>query len=712
MVASEKQAHKRSDIEGEAFAACLNRAIEIALAKPGVRLSVERAHVDEQWLRGQVRSARFRLSEATREALDRYVDRYLTYVAIYDEGPFSPNPTVAPLAGGDREIIRQWRWLWTQSLALAAEEEISERIEDWLRDRPGNLALEPERGSNIHPGTAAIAETADARRFREVCADNPVGAIGLAGPRGCGKTTLLTRGLDSRIPARDKVRVTVAAPVRYESRDFLLHLFAEICRNVVRQRYPSYWHRFPSIRSRFPMRSIRRITSFSVLMYLGALIVSKAWLNGLGEPFRNARELFGELWPWLWLPFGDSKFHYVTPESVSTVLLCGSTVAAYLAVHRALIWIVVTRRDTNVPPVVRLARRHLETIRTLQTAATVGISSQIGVGGAKLAVSRSVERAARAWSFPELISEMKEFLGEVTGVDVGHNDHHGYNALTEYNPFGVVLVIDELDKVDSVEDVQRFINEIKGMFDAPGTQVLISISEDALAAFELRGLPVRDAFDSAFQHVVRVGYLSIADTRRVLERLDLPALSRPFVWLVYCMSGGLPRDVTRVGRELQAVARARPGERLATVCQYLIGQDIRRRLPAFEQACGDLLRAAVPGSEQPILELVREIRRIAAFRGPYQTANLLSTVPALLAAEGVGGLGKQTGCFLYYCATVLDILVIDELTAADEERYKRLLPALVEGRQAMAVHPDLTVELIDEFRRAWNLPLLASDASA
>jgi hypothetical protein len=719
MVMADSEVQMRAAIVEAAFTERLDDVIDRAMANPDISLSARRAGVDDHWLKERVRSARPGLKHATRRDLDRYVDQRLAYVARYGEDPHAPwshKERRSSRQQQDRQIVEQRLNAWFQRLTSAVEEEIAEGIGDWLRDRPGNLELVlgavPLR--DFAASSIGIAYTADARRFRNVCTDNPTGAIGLAGPRGCGKTTLLTHDLgafesEPLNPAGRKVRVMVSAPVKYESRDFLLHLFGEICRSVVRQRHPAHWTSFVFLRRRrFPIQEVTRSAATAVLAYLAATLVSQAWVGGWGAPLEDAAAYSRTVWAWMNLPFGEGTFPYAESAALTTVLLVVSAGAGYVAVRRTVVWIWVVRRDRDVPPLVRLARHHLETIRTLQLADTTGVKSEVGVGGVKLSANRSVERSVRAWSYPELISEMKEFLGQVTGAAVGQR---GRSSIADYDPFGVVVVIDELDKIDSVDDVQLFINEIKGIFDAPGTQVLVSISEDALAAFELRGLPVRDAFDSAFAQVVRIGYLSIADTRRILERLHLPVLSRPFVWLVYCLSGGLPRDVIRVSGELHAMARTRAGEHLSAVCHELVGQDIRRRLPAFEQACGDLLRAAEAGSEKPILELVREIRRVAAASDHHQSAHLIAVVPRLLAARGVGDLGKQTACYLYFCATVLEILAINELGEDDEERYKQLLPVLVEGRQAMAVHPDLAVELIDEFREKWGLSALARPAA-
>jgi hypothetical protein len=60
------------------------------------------------------------------------------------------------------------------------------------------------------------------------------GSIGISGPRGAGKSTILnkfdTRD-DPRKPEQD-IRVIVAAPVDYNAREFIIHLFTELCMKV------------------------------------------------------------------------------------------------------------------------------------------------------------------------------------------------------------------------------------------------------------------------------------------------------------------------------------------------------------------------------------------------------------------------------------------------------------------------------------------------
>ena len=61
----------------------------------------------------------------------------------------------------------------------------------------------------------------------------PGGALGLAGPRGAGKSTLM-RSLCSVPDRKDSVLgAMVDAPVDYDARDFVLHLFAKVCTEII-----------------------------------------------------------------------------------------------------------------------------------------------------------------------------------------------------------------------------------------------------------------------------------------------------------------------------------------------------------------------------------------------------------------------------------------------------------------------------------------------
>jgi hypothetical protein len=214
-----------------------------------------------------------------------------------------------------------------------------------------------------------------------------------------------------------------------------------------------------------------------------------------------------------------------------------------------------------------------------------------------------------AWSYPDLIGAFRSFLRQVAlelhnlspAPQAGGADDAGKMRR------GVIIGIDELDKVSDGEQAQRFVNELKAVLGVPYCHFLISISDDAQAAFEMRGLPVRDAFDSAFDEIIQVRYLRLSDSQTLL-RMRVTGMSEPFLRLCHCLAGGLPRDLIRVARRLimaadqldkaqqettqraarlagqePAVEEAAPEPvRLDTVCQLMVLHELRRKLNAAE----------------------------------------------------------------------------------------------------------------------------------
>ena len=90
----------------------------------------------------------------------------------------------------------------------------------------------------------------------------------------------------------------------------------------------------------------------------------------------------------------------------------------------------------------------------------------------ELDVKRGVTWEEREKSYPELVADVKTFLGTVA---------------KEYE---VVIGIDELDKLRTADSVEDFLNDIKGVFGVPGCYYLVSVSEDAAAGFRAPGRSV------------------------------------------------------------------------------------------------------------------------------------------------------------------------------------------------------------------------------
>jgi hypothetical protein len=101
---------------------------------------------------------------------------------------------------------------------------------DGARLQPTDYGRDPEYAVT----SAAMSKVSDASRTITA------GSIGVSGPRGAGKTTILAK-LDTRIdrakPERD-IRVYVSAPVDYDAREFIIHLFTELCMKVLAEAPP------------------------------------------------------------------------------------------------------------------------------------------------------------------------------------------------------------------------------------------------------------------------------------------------------------------------------------------------------------------------------------------------------------------------------------------------------------------------------------------
>jgi len=91
--------------------------------------------------------------------------------------------------------------------------------------------------------------------------------------------------------------------------------------------------------------------------------------------------------------------------------------------------------------------------------------------------------------------------------------------------------------------------EATTIFSIPHCLYLVSVSDDALAAFEQRAFVARTAFDNAFDEVVQAGYLDFEAASSLL-RSRVAGLPRSLIALCHALSGGLPRDLIRATRSL------------------------------------------------------------------------------------------------------------------------------------------------------------------
>ena len=98
----------------------------------------------------------------------------------------------------------------------------------------------------------------------------PGGSIGLAGARGSGKTTLLEARCEPGRTATG-VAVIVAAPVEYEAREFILHLYAKVCQQIAHVDGDPIRHMARRARRRIVMQSLLIALAGFTAMIIGLL---------------------------------------------------------------------------------------------------------------------------------------------------------------------------------------------------------------------------------------------------------------------------------------------------------------------------------------------------------------------------------------------------------------------------------------------------------
>jgi hypothetical protein len=517
---------------------------------------------------------------------------------------------------------------------------------------------------------------------------------------------------------------------------------------------------FDLLRWRLP--DVRRVLASVVVVGAALFVVSEGdrWGITFREAMGGALLIVAALTSVFWI-FGERPVD--TTGTPDEPLLLGM-----LARARRLLTVTALGAGQLVAVVVAVALLLPETLVTVDAALAVGTMLTAGSGTA-LAVGvrlrRLLQEEARSLDAPPLDACSQQAKVARERIRYQRTQQSGWTstvkmAAPSWMPFGVdagitgqtteaeapmsvpeiidgikallpvrgpaVVAIDELDKVESVEKARDFLNEIKGVLEAPGTCFLVSMSEDAIASFERRGLPFRDVFDSAFDEVVPVPYLSPSEARAVLNRriTDVPP---PFLALAYCQAGGLPRDLLRaIGRMIKsAESQAQSGGPaegmpLAEIAREIVHRDLAGKTEAVSAAIRSL------GVEPAVSDVLRAINRLDECAPPAPRrgacllddewlAPVLALEPVLPRIEGERDddlaerrtllrLTVELVGYFYYCRTLLEFFdvgseeSVDRLIAAVDDPEGRALGKLVRARQNFAVNPFVAWGLVTDFR--------------
>ena len=507
------------------------------------------------------------------------------------------------------------------------------------------------------------------------------GSIGLAGPRGSGKTTLMESFARGRsvVFSQERVGLTVAAPVKYDAREFVLHLFGSLCERVIGE------DRLAELSSlSWSVQNEQRRTSIARGLALAALLLALV-AGAMLVLNKTAPEGPRETAIMLFAVAGLAGY-------VSLVLWVGGSGRGQMRLRR---WMGISASDK--PPPEWVAQAHLEQIRYQQTISSNwsgGIELPMGI---KVGGEGGTTSSRTPWSLPEAVEAFRRY------------------AATVAEDCYVVIGIDELDKMESGDAARQFLNNIKGVFGVRGCYYLISVSEDAMSSFERRGLPFRDVFDSSFDAIQPVGYLSLSESRTVLET-RVTGLPVPFQCLCYCLSGGLPRDLIRTARELIHQQAALSEDDLGPLALAVVRAEYRGKLAAAMEAA-----RVVHGEESEWLagwlsQLETTSIDPGILAGHYRQVRDCPGLSDQAALEDddsgsrVRRIAVEMAILNYYTATVLDLFGAEtqfasllrpvgqqgEIDATLAESFE----GLAEARQGFSVNPWLAWRRVTAVRDA------------
>jgi hypothetical protein len=481
---------------------------------------------------------------------------------------------------------------WTQILQLAANELATEKNElateeaDKHQERLWGEKLRVVNRSALDDDGQDLWVAIPA--FDELSAVMSISnsyALGIAGPRGAGKTSLLRRLSEGRDGLGFSYRIQLSAPVDFSSRDFLLHLFATVCKAVGGRDLPIYEPArmekessaykkmtdafgiiFALTAGSFLVRSFSlRVSSPTFCFAACAVLALALMIRSMISKANTADDSLD------WKLYKIKSNRYTGPFfALGTSMLLVAplppgvrpgAITGLLITGGLLLWgsrsrsTQGLRRFFGIP--IFLVPHRLEQIMTIKEAKASELLRTIRFqlsytsgwsGGVTAAVPLLGLSATRlgtgqhSWSptqrtVPEIVEDFKQFMSEL---------NQGSRGKT-------LILIDEVDKIEDPTAARKFINEIKTLFGASGCCFVVTVSEEALRSFETRGVTLRNEFDSAFDDVLRIGFFNFHHMVALSNR-RIVGPSLVFLALVHALSGGLPREIVRNLRFLASIA--------------------------------------------------------------------------------------------------------------------------------------------------------------
>ncbi|WP_030176526.1 hypothetical protein [Spirillospora albida] len=540
------------------------------------------------------------------------------------------------------------------------------------------------------------------------------GSIAIAGPRGAGKSTLLRVICGGRDTDASETGLTVyaSAPAEYVPRDFLIELFQRVCETYITEQGHSVDR---SAAQRYVLRKrtawvirdgLWTLSRFALSL---ALLALAAWtlrdgVAGLIEPVRQEisadLDEFGREVEDVW---NDYRWAFQLALVAAAALVWPRP-----RVWRALRWHIE-------PSLVTRAREHLLRLQVERTT-TWGLTANLpGVRGVTMGLTKGGSLKYLPWSYPELVGNFRDFMTAIAR-EAGQGGGR------------VVVAIDEVDRIGSVEKAERFISEIKAVFGIQNCFYIVSVAEDVGSVFARRAVIGRSVFENAFDDVVVIEPLLLTESRDLLLR-RVPGFTDSFAFLVHSLSGGVPRELLRVTRRLVEInleesRNTWPHPQLADLAAALVKEEMtetltgtRTQLPPTPEGVdlGDIfdsmrgllgiMRSTEPSNMIPALPHLEEFARLDVAPLPPEMPELAPVRATLV----------QLSAFALFCLTVVEVFDENVFTferAAEwsfgsfHAPFPGSFEELAAARRELSVSPSSCRAALTRFRAAWDLPPL------
>lgn len=585
----------------------------------------------------------------------------------------------------NQRAMRMRRLLRRERRAAAAERDAAETVwREALRERgilprlrlavnaaldggdSTTLLVRDRKGLGGAPDPARLIDTTAAPRLQALIEEMRGATIAVAGPHGVGKSTLLHAVCAGRYTRPGEPRdlaVALAAPVRYVPREFVLTLYAAVCRAVLDDA------------GSVPLRPLLPVPAPP---RLSAAVRVLPWLSIAAGAGLLA-------WPWP-RRLAAAAAHHLTSLGLA-LTVAGVAWAAGRFARR---W-----RAAAVPALADVARDHLVRLNFVRSVAygrTGTAALPLGVGAQ---LSRTLTVTTQAPTYPELVDDLRGFL-----TLLGRNLRDRGRRL--------IIAVDELDRIG--EQAREFLGELKAVFGVPNCFFLVSVADDLATGFTGRHLPAADTLEGAFDDLVRMNFLSWRESRDLLQRRVI-GLSTPFALLCHVLSGGVARELIRTTRRLLWLHDTAGTDRLAPLAMLLARAELAERVEAV-RAAGTLAPGSAPGGagdgaarERLLLDLDRTRDALDGVR-PDDWRAVHRGIAAAVPPDGdddTRAVRESVAVRARFHLTVVELFTAWSEDGFAAERWTVDVDALAALARACGTEPALARHRLDDLRRRHGL---------